>query len=214
MKTNFSQKPQWFIITVIGGKEKSIVANILDRLNTYGYYGADKPVREIKIIEHEEKIVKKFSNDDPTLPKNLNNSKTTTWKTLPDGKYERTSLHITNKFPSYIFINMVYDSDIWYVIRNTGGVLGFIGSSGKGAKPSPISIAQYDIASTTNIKERSVKAYQINSPASIIAGAFKDNNGFITANTDDGVKIEIDFGGRKQEIDVKHGDFTIINSDK
>ena len=33
---------------------------------------------------------------------------------------------------------------IWFCIRNTNGVLGFVGSSGKGALPIPISITEYE----------------------------------------------------------------------
>jgi transcriptional antiterminator NusG len=43
-----------------------------------------------------------------------------------------------NKFPGYIFINMIITDETWFTIRNTPGVTGFIGSSGKGAKPLPL----------------------------------------------------------------------------
>lgn len=43
-----------------------------------------------------------------------------------------------NKFPGYIFINMIMSERAWFLIRNTPGVTGFIGSSGRGAKPSPL----------------------------------------------------------------------------
>ena len=39
-------------------------------------------------------------------------------------------------FPGYVLVNMVMNDDTWYVVRNTPGVTGFIGSSGGGA-PSP-----------------------------------------------------------------------------
>ncbi|MDR2846858.1 MAG: transcription termination/antitermination protein NusG [Mycoplasmataceae bacterium] len=217
MKTNFATKPQWFIITVIGGKEKSIITNIVDRLNTYGYYGVDKPVREIKIIEHLETLKKLYNSDDASLPKNLTNTKTTSWKTLPNGKYEKTITHVTNKFPSYIFINMIYDLDIWYVIRNTGGVLGFIGSSGKGAKPTPISLTQYESALVTNISKKESefnRGYQLNTSVTINSGAFAGEVGLIKANTDDGVKVEVNAFGRKQDIDVKHGEFSLTEEKK
>ncbi|UZK64378.1 transcription termination/antitermination protein NusG [Mycoplasma mycoides subsp. capri] len=45
---------------------------------------------------------------------------------------------IKNKFPGYIFINMIMSEKAWFLIRNTPGVTGFIGSSGRGAKPSPL----------------------------------------------------------------------------
>lgn len=42
-------------------------------------------------------------------------------------------------YPGYIFINMKMNDDLWFYIRNTEGVRGFVGSSGKGTKPFPLS---------------------------------------------------------------------------
>jgi transcriptional antiterminator NusG len=39
-------------------------------------------------------------------------------------------------FPGYLLCRMYLDDDSWYVVRNTPGVTGFVGS---GAKPSPLS---------------------------------------------------------------------------
>ena len=41
-------------------------------------------------------------------------------------------------FPGYVLVEMVMSDEAWYVVRNTPGVTGFIGSSGKGAKPIPL----------------------------------------------------------------------------
>ena len=41
-------------------------------------------------------------------------------------------------FPGYILVEMVMTDEAWFVVRNTPGVTGFIGSSGKGAKPTPL----------------------------------------------------------------------------
>ena len=41
-------------------------------------------------------------------------------------------------FPSYVVVEMVMSDEAWYIVRNTPGVTGFIGSSGKGAKPTPL----------------------------------------------------------------------------
>ena len=41
-------------------------------------------------------------------------------------------------FPGYIIDEMVMTDEAWFVVRNTPGVTGFIGSSGKGAKPTPL----------------------------------------------------------------------------
>ena len=44
-----------------------------------------------------------------------------------------------NMFPGYVFVEMKMTDEAWYVVRNTPGVTGFIGSSGGGAKPFPVS---------------------------------------------------------------------------
>ena len=41
-------------------------------------------------------------------------------------------------YPGYVFIEMIVTDDSWFVIRNTPGVTGFLGSSGGGTKPIPL----------------------------------------------------------------------------
>ena len=47
-------------------------------------------------------------------------------------------------FPGYILVEMVMSDDAWFIVRNTPGVTGFIGSSGKGAKPTPLQPSEVD----------------------------------------------------------------------
>ena len=47
-------------------------------------------------------------------------------------------------FPGYILVEMVMTDEAWFVVRNTPGVTGFIGSSGKGAKPFPLTPDEVD----------------------------------------------------------------------
>ena len=49
-----------------------------------------------------------------------------------------TKEKVKKMFPGYILIEMIMSDEAWYVVRNTPGVTGFIGSSGKGAKPVPL----------------------------------------------------------------------------
>jgi transcription termination/antitermination protein NusG len=44
-------------------------------------------------------------------------------------------------FPGYLLARMYLDDDSWYVVRNTPGVTGFVGS---GAKPTPLSEKEVD----------------------------------------------------------------------
>ena len=47
-------------------------------------------------------------------------------------------------FPGYILVEMVMTDEAWFIVRNTPGVTGFIGSSGKGAKPFPLTPQEVD----------------------------------------------------------------------
>ena len=51
---------------------------------------------------------------------------------------------VTNMFPGYVLVEMVMTDEAWYVVRNTSGVSGFIGSSGGGAKPFPLQKHELD----------------------------------------------------------------------
>jgi len=51
---------------------------------------------------------------------------------------------IKKMFPGYILVEMIMSDEAWYVVRNTPGVTGFIGSSGKGAKPTPLQPYEVD----------------------------------------------------------------------
>lgn len=41
-------------------------------------------------------------------------------------------------FPGYVLVELIMTDDSWYVVRNTPGVTGFVGSSGSGSKPTPL----------------------------------------------------------------------------
>ena len=46
-------------------------------------------------------------------------------------------------WPGYLLIRMALDDDSWYVVRNTPGVTGFVGS---GAKPTPLTRREVEVA--------------------------------------------------------------------
>jgi transcriptional antiterminator NusG len=51
---------------------------------------------------------------------------------------------IKKMFPGYVLVEMIMSDEAWYIVRNTPGVTGFIGSSGKGAKPIPLAPHEID----------------------------------------------------------------------
>ena len=59
-------------------------------------------------------------------------------QTVIEEKDGVTKEKVKKMFPGYVLVEMVMSDEAWFVVRNTPGVTGFIGSSGKGAKPTPL----------------------------------------------------------------------------
>ena len=57
---------------------------------------------------------------------------------------EKGKEKIKKLFPGYILVEMVMTDEAWFIVRNTPGITGFIGSSGKGAKPFPLTPSEVD----------------------------------------------------------------------
>ncbi|PPE05859.1 transcription termination/antitermination protein NusG [Williamsoniiplasma lucivorax] len=95
---------------------------------------------------------------------------------------------IKNRFPGYIFINMIMSEHAWFVVRNTPGVTGFIGSSGRGAKPFPLTDdevinmlttpSKEEIAETPVVEEIPV-GFAVDEVVLITQGAYKGTEGKI-----------------------------------
>ncbi|MGL5268162.1 MAG: transcription termination/antitermination protein NusG [Spiroplasma sp.] len=125
---------------------------------------------------------------------------------------------VKNVFPGYIFVNMIMTDETWYDIRNTPGVTGFIGSSGRGIKPLPLSEKEvntmlYRGAHKQVKKEPAVKKdkseerdFDLNDYVHIISGALKGHEGQISQLDDDkGVAtVNIDFFGRSTPVKVEY----------
>ena len=60
---------------------------------------------------------------------------------VKDGKEKKKAKKM---FPGYILVEMIMNDEAWFIVRNTPGVTGFIGSSGKGAKPFPLTPQEVD----------------------------------------------------------------------
>ena len=130
--------PQWYIITAVSGNEDSVVNNLRGKIASYGY--ADK-VEDIKIIKEKVITIDEYtpSNAPASVGKKQKNVE---WRTIEKNGntiYQRVKTEEKNKFNGYIFIKMLMDDEIWFIIRNTQLVTGIIGSSGKNTKPIPVS---------------------------------------------------------------------------
>ena len=109
-------------------------------------------------------------------------------------------------FPGYVLIEMVMSDEAWYVVRNTPGVTGFIGSSGKGAKPTPLQPYEVDnilrnmgisrIDIDTDLKE--------GTKVKIVDGPFNGMFGVIESidNETQKVNLSVDLFGQETSVEV------------
>ena len=50
-----------------------------------------------------------------------------------------------NLFSGYLLVQMIMTDEAWYVVRNTPGVTGFLGSHGAGSKPNSLLPEEVDL---------------------------------------------------------------------
>lgn len=79
-------------------------------------------------------------------------------------------------FPGYVLVEMVMTDDSWYVVRNTPGVTGFVGSPGGGAKPTPLMPEEvHAILNQMGMEEARPKvAFSISESVKVLEGPFAD----------------------------------------
>ena len=113
---------------------------------------------------------------------------------------------IKKMFPGYILVEMVMSDEAWYVVRNTPGVTGFIGSSGKGAKPTPLQPYEVDnILSNMGISRLDVdKELEIGAKVKITSGPFAGMYGVIDSLDLPTQKIvlNVDLFGQETSVEV------------
>ena len=110
-------------------------------------------------------------------------------------------------FPGYILVEMVMTDEAWYVVRNTPGVTGFIGSSGKGAKPTALQPYEVDkILNNMGISRIDVDTELVaGAKVKIVAGPF--NGMFGTVESIDlpnqKVMLVVDLFGQETSVEVE-----------
>lgn len=92
-------------------------------------------------------------------------------------KVEKTK----NLFPGYLFVEMIMTDEAWYIVRNTPGVTGFIGSSGGGAKPFPVSDEEVEsILRKMGMHDKNVKIdFVVGDRVKILTGPFTNTEGTV-----------------------------------
>lgn len=72
-------------------------------------------------------------------------------------------------FPSYVLVKMVMTDESWYIVRNTRGVTGFLGS-----KSDPVPLTEEEVIALGVEKHEVVVDYEVGDSVKIIDGALED----------------------------------------
>ena len=118
-----------------------------------------------------------------------------------------TKEKIKKMFPGYILVEMVMTDEAWYIVRNTPGVTGFIGSSGKGAKPTPLQPYEVDkILGNMGISRMDVDVdLTEGAKVKIIAGPFQGMFGKVDSvdMPNQKVNLLVDLFGQETSVEVE-----------
>lgn len=119
---------------------------------------------------------------------------------LRDGVRRTTERRI---FPGYILVEMVMDEDSWYVVRNTPGVTGFVGSGNK-----PIPLQDEEVNKIVKRMEAEAPKIKVNfkegQKVRIVEGPFEDFMGTVDEIDLDRarVRVLVNFFGRETPVEL------------
>ena len=115
---------------------------------------------------------------------------------------------VKKMFPGYILVEMIMTDEAWYIVRNTPGVTGFIGSSGKGAKPTPLPPQEIDrVLATMGMSRVNIdNEMKVGDNVNIIVGPFNGMSGKIDSidAENNRLTIIIDLFGQETSVDVEN----------
>ena len=98
-------------------------------------------------------------------------------------------------FPGYLMVRLELDDDSWYVVRNTPGVTGFVGS---GAKPTPLSRREVENILVIKVegeepirKSKPRMEHEVGESVRVKEGPFADFTGTIAEINDVQLKLKV-----------------------
>ena len=119
-----------------------------------------------------------------------------------DGKKQEIQKKV---FPGYVLVDMVLSDDVWHLIKDTSGVIGFVSS---GDKPVPLKRREVQAILDTlkNNEAKPVPKWQVGEVVRINDGPFADFSGRIEEILlqKEKVKILVEFFGRDTPVELKY----------
>jgi transcriptional antiterminator NusG len=170
---------RWYVIHTYSGYEKKVKKNLESRIESMD---AREQIFQV-VIPTEQEIE------------------------IRDGKRQNVERKL---YPGYVLVEMIehregdeQSNKAWYVVRNTPGVTGFVGS---GNKPVPLEESEVrSILKTMRAEEPKVKvSFQIGQTVRIVDGPFQDFNGQVdTIDPARGkVRVLVSFFGRETPVEL------------
>ncbi|MGC7871471.1 transcription termination/antitermination protein NusG [Desulfosporosinus sp. SYSU MS00001] len=109
-------------------------------------------------------------------------------------------------YPGYVLVEMEMTDDSWYVVRNTPGVTGFVGT---GTKPIPLLEEEViQILQQMGMDDLRAKIdFEVNQTVQVIAGPFKDFVGVVREIFPDKgkLRVEVSMFGRETPVELDFG---------
>ena len=125
---------------------------------------------------------------------------------IKDGK-RKTNLK--KVFPGYVLVKMIVTEKTWYIVRNTRGVTGFVGS---GTDPIPLTdeeIRNMGFEELTQVNGD----YNVNDSVKVLVGPLKDFIGTVTEINKEKhkVKVSVSMFGRETPVELEFSQVQKIN---
>ena len=118
-----------------------------------------------------------------------------------------TKEKVKKMFPGYILVEMVMSDEAWFIVRNTPGVTGFIGSSGRGAKPFPLTPQEVDkILGSMGMSRLEIgNELNVDDMVKVISGPFSGMFGKVKKINMENQEIEValDLFGQETIVELK-----------
>lgn len=136
---------RWYVVQTYSGYESSVKEDLERRIETMGMQDYI-----FNVLIPEEEYVEEKKDHTKVIKKR-------------------------KTFPSYVFVEMVVTEKSWFIVRNTPKVTGFLGSSGKGAKPVPLPPEEINaILRNVGLLEKPVFDFNVGDKVIIVSGPFMD----------------------------------------
>ncbi|MBP5836030.1 transcription termination/antitermination protein NusG [Candidatus Phytoplasma meliae] len=177
-------QPKWYIAQTYAGYENIVKEELLRRVESIGV---------------SDLILNALS------PKEIY------YETRADGKKISRERKI---YPGYVFIQMIITDRSWFIVKNTPRITGFLGSSGIGTKPVPLSEQEiHPVLLKMGIINKPNYENLIGKKVEIISGSFAGQSGQVSIIDDSREKmiVEVDLFGRSTPVEISFNDFKEIS---